>query len=268
LALPAAAAARTTAGTAPAGASCYAVDLLGARGSGQPATSYGGLGLEVALVEQELQAHLDAAHVLVGAAGVNYPADAVSVLAPSAKEVELSLIAPHRAINDWKKNHLDVYLASVNTGVAHTVSAVKSEVARCPNSLLVLAGYSQGAMVVHQAEHELAASDRSALGHVAGTVLVADGDRFPNTAAKRFGSSPAHAEGLRPRLGLISPRDVPLPATTVDICNNHDIVCDFSINFKTFVEGVKIHKAYPDGRLLSEGAAWVAEEILRNHPGI
>ena len=220
-------------------------------------------------MDQQLQAKFAQHQVLLGTLAVNYPAAAVSVLAPSAREVELSGIEPKRELADWKQRHLDAYLASIDAGTAAAVSEVKSEVLNCPSSLLVLAGFSQGAMVVHRAELELAATDPSALAHVAGTILLADGDRTPHTAAAhKLGDAGTEGEGVAVRLGLVKPRDVPLPKTTVVVCNAHDFVCDFSVHLKTFVEGIRVHQGYREGDLPGEAGDWIAQELLRNHPGL
>jgi hypothetical protein len=72
---------------------------------------------------------------------------------------------------------------------------------QCPQALLILAGYSQGAMVMHQAELRLAAAhDDGVLGQIAGTLLLGDGDRVSHTAADEFGTSNGQVGGS-PELG-------------------------------------------------------------------
>ena len=54
---------------------------------------------------------------------------------------------------------------------------------RCPTTKVVLAGYSQGAMVVHRNLQALAASP-----NLAASLLIADGDRLPNDTTVNIGS--------------------------------------------------------------------------------
>ncbi len=81
------------------------------------------------------------------------------------------------------------YLWGLDDGIKAAVKAVKDRLSTCPGSdqNLVLAGYSQGAMVMHQAELDLASSDPGALSHIVGTILLADGDRVANSKAQLIG---------------------------------------------------------------------------------
>ena len=74
----------------------------------------------------------------------------------------------------------------------------------------MLAGYSQGAMAMHQAELELRdAGETELLTHVAGALLLADGDRVASTTAKRFGTASSTAEGIRTYLRSAVPDGIP-----------------------------------------------------------
>ena len=68
------------------------------------------------------------------------------------------------------------FMGSVDTGAAALGAQYEAFVQRCPASKVVLAGYSQGAMVVHRNLHALAGSP-----NLAAALLVADGDRLPRT---------------------------------------------------------------------------------------
>ena len=254
--------------TADAAANCASVTFIGARGSGEAASSSTqNLGAEVDQMAQQLQIQLLPGGLGLQVRAVNYPAVSTNVLKPSGGEEAAFLVDPTDAIALWKLNHLDVFLASIDQGIQVAVTEVKDAVKACPNSLLVLAGYSQGAMVIHQAELQLASDDHGLLSHIAGTILLADGDRVPHTAAaKTLGSSPAGGEGIRPYLHMVSVRDVPLPASTVDICNNHDFICDFNLDsLPNFGSDVKVHTSYSDGSLPAQAADWVGQLILRNN---
>jgi Cutinase len=77
------------------------------------------------------------------------------------------------------------------------VTLANDAVADCPNTK-VMAGYSQGTMVVHQAEVRLAASSRKTVRRIVETLLLGDSDRVPFTRAHEFGSSLPRAEGIAP----------------------------------------------------------------------
>jgi hypothetical protein len=127
-------------------------------------------------------------------------------------------------------------------------------------------------MAMHQAELQLAAShDTGLLGQIAGTLLLGDGDRVKHTAAREFGTSKNGAQGIRTYLGKNSDRDGPDPATTANICNAGDIVCDFSVStlVNTILsgKGVCVHESYAvsqkhckhsHNNALTQAATWVA----------
>jgi cutinase len=188
---------------------------------------------------------------------------------------------------------------SINEGITtYALPEVKTVVVQCPRAGLVLAGYSQGAMVMHQVEWQLPGS---ALSHIKGTLLVADGDRVPDTKAAYtkdtkavytklgISPSPARGEGIRTYVGrsplaplvpfLVERKDVRLYKTTVSICNADDIVCDFNVTHmiagssprhplaalklieKHFSDDGKIHaNSYTSG-LLTPAAKWLAQLI-------
>ena len=253
-----------------AAVACPTVDFIGARGSGEPQGKYGGLGPEVSLMNKQLQA------AFPGATGLHttpvedgYTAESDLKLRPSGGEEVLlagGATGVAAAVLEWKKNHLDPFLASIATGATATLAYVGAEVARCPSTAIVLGGYSQGAMAIHQAELQMSRGMRS---HIAGTILLADGDRTPNTAAAyTLGTSPARGEGVRSYLGMNSGRDVPLPGSTVDICDSHDMICDFTSGaILSYSRDLQVHGAYASGPLPRIAAHWVAQRILsQQHP--
>ena len=62
--------------------------------------------------------------------------------------------------------------AALTPGPRRWASSTRRSSQQCPTSKVVLAGYSQGAMVVHRNLQALAASP-----NLAAVLLVADGDR-------------------------------------------------------------------------------------------
>jgi len=123
-------------------------------------------------------------------------------------------------------------------------------------------------MAIHQAELRMTNHERA---HVAGTILLADGDRVGLTdAAYTLGSSPLDGEGIRTYLRANSRQDVPIPRTTVDICNIHDLVCDFTAgSIPHYKADGNVHSAYLTQRpsLLTKAADLIAKLIIKRDPG-
>ncbi len=103
------------------------------------------------------------------------------------------------------------------------------------------------------------------------TLLLADGDRAPYTHARAFGSSAPRGEGIGTYLHGNNRRDVELPATTANICNAGDLVCDFNLSRLTHVsQAAKVHTSYAIktshgyvfSPLLAQAANWLANKML------
>jgi predicted esterase len=243
--------------------SCPGVTFIGARGSGESLNGFDGVGPAVDRMATVLSSRLAAHRVTTSIVPDFYPADSVSDLQPSASVAFLLLFDPGQGLSDYIENNLAKYLNSIDTGVNDAVSEVQQAVAACPSTKVVLAGYSQGAMVMHEAELQLGPG---LLNHISGTLLLGDGDRVPNTRAKEFGSSLARAEGIQVYLHGTA-HDVPRPATTANICNARDIVCDFNfVQLAHFSQSAKVHTSYAVNTaqgmtyspLLAQAANWLA----------
>jgi hypothetical protein len=211
---------------------CPAVVFIGVRGSGQSAAGYDGMGPEIDHVAQALQSALGTSGGSLKLVAVNYPADSVvDDLSPSAEVVSLKksghLIA---AENLYEKTSLAKYDASIDRGFNGIMTDFNAAVAACPSTRIVLAGYSQGAIVVHEAESWIAAHLNAKLSRIAGTVLVGDPDRIAHTKATTFGTVAASAEGVRVYLRAVKAQDVVDPAETATIANRDDIVADFGFS--------------------------------------
>ena len=98
------------------------------------------------------------------------------------------------ALVTYVHQSVDKYDASMNQGIKQTETAVAEVLKSCPHAKLILGGYSQGAVAIHDAENALPTAE---LSHIAGTLLLADPDRVSNTKSKRFGDSLAKGEGIR-----------------------------------------------------------------------
>lgn len=245
---------------------CADVYFIGARGSGELASQNSGLGPEVDDMASVAHDALVKDKLTFSAQSVSYPAASVDVLKPTQTETYLLNLAfeipeAEVAATALYGTNVGRYLASIKTGVTAAVRQAQKVHSQCPGALLIMAGYSQGAMVMHQAELQLASShDTDVLSHIAGTLLLGDGDRIPGTAAHKFGSSTSDsAEGIRTWFAGNNGEDVPEPGTTADICNTGDIVCDFSIDtLLNAAHGIKVHTSYPGSQALTSAAEWVA----------
>jgi hypothetical protein len=238
----------------PASAGCQPVWFIGARGSGELASGYDGMGPAVDHMAQTVKADLAAKGLGMTFMPVNYTAASVNVLKPNATvRALLKTGATAAAIADWVHTSMDAYDASVNDGIQAAEDDAQAAVSQCPNVKLVMGGYSQGAIAIHDAEVWLAATKPAVFSHVAGTLLLADPDRVPNTQAKNFGDPLAAAGGEGVRTWLcagkylcaVTPHDVPAPNMTANIVDSGDLVGDFTwTDLASFSGPASIHTHY------------------------
>jgi hypothetical protein len=158
---------------------------------------------------QQLQAELAASGRTITAEAVQYPAAPVPL---------------EGGIGGWMG-----FMDSVEDGTDATAEQFAAFTERCPDTKVVLAGYSQGAMVIHRNLHDLADDP-----HVAAALLIADGDRLPADTTINMGSTavvPGLGQGVAQEHSfLASAPTSPLPpeigARTVSVCDVGDPVCD------------------------------------------
>jgi hypothetical protein len=257
--------------------SCPDVMFIGARGSGEPmqkkengklVTVFHGVGRPIdymaGLLGKAVGDDQEEMHILP----VIYRADSVDELVPTKSE--LFEMAAGGAAAIYYTRNLKPYMDSIDQGVSQTIAEVRATLDGCPDAEIVLAGYSQGAMAVHQAELQLEREgDEEALDAIGGTLLLGDGDRTPNTAAKIIGDAPGGGEGVRVYLHGVKPTDVVEPETTAEICVKGDIVCDFRLHddpgaLTWYKEAAHIHSSYvdePQRVYLRKAVAWLSEEM-------
>lgn len=252
-----------------AAASCTDVIFIGARGSGEAAEKKTkGMGPSVYKMYERMRGLIVADGMTVRAGKVVYDALGVETLAPSPRQVGMlgGPLAP-AGLALWYKNNYRKYMRSVSEGTTATEALVKTLAARCPDTDLILGGYSQGAMAVHQAELNLRDEGSiDALDAIAGTILLGDGDRVSQSSAHLVGTSPPEKEGVRTYAHTIEPRDVADPELTVNICDANDPVCDFDpsrlLNFPRFK---RVHTEYlkrNGGERLKAAVDWLYNESL------
>lgn len=260
---------------------CRDVTFIGARGSGEPlqkkkagrmVTVFHGVGEPLDYMAEELGTDITDYDETMAILPVIYPADSIDELIPSKVEAAALVSAATKSIGVakliYEHSNLKPYEASIANGVKQTIADVHAVLGLCPESELVLAGYSQGGMAVHQAELQLQREgDEEALDAIGGTLLLGDGDRVPDTQARIFGGAPARGEGIQVYFGRFKPVDVVEPETTAEICIQGDVVCDFGFHLSIpwYSTGKRIHTTYmqdPRERaVLTQAVAWLAEEM-------
>ncbi|GLP78273.1 cutinase [Mycobacterium antarcticum] len=207
------AAAGLSAGTANADPGCTDYHWLGAAGSGQRdaagLATNGGMGGVVYQSYLQLRDDLAANGQTISAEAVQYPAAPVPL---------------EGGIGGWMD-----FMDSVDDGTDATAEQFDAFTARCPDTKVVLAGYSQGAMVIHRNLHDLADDP-----HVAAALLIADGDRLPTDTTLNLGSTAVTlgvGKGVAQEHSfLASAPTAPLPPSigmrTISVCDVGDPVCD------------------------------------------
>jgi hypothetical protein len=252
--------------------SCRDVVFFSARGSGETAKSPGGLlGGPGAFLWDQLPAKLTARGLSSSAVPINrlgttstyYTADGVSDLYPTAAEVAgFANFATRAATTRYYLHHnYAKYNASIARGVSVTISDLEGEASRCPHTQMVVSGYSQGAIAVHDAENWLKAHNPGVLKHVVATLLVGDGDKVPHSKAVRFGTAPVAGEGLRVWFRAVHPVEVAVPSATAEIQNHRDFVGDFTLwNIAHWKTSGAVHTTYdtttPNKTMLRSAANW------------
>jgi hypothetical protein len=230
-------------GVAQAQAACPDVHWMGAAGSGEregaDLTAYSGMGRVVYESLQELSAQVAADGRTMTAEAVEYPAVAVP--------------DEDGGVGEWLG-----FMGSVDAGAAALGRQYEAFVQQCPASKVVLAGYSQGAMVVHR---NLAALEASP--NLATVLLVADGDRLPDDPTLNLGTAsgiPERGKGVAQDWPILAHAPAPLSpalgARTISVCDLGDAVCDYDEDADdskaAYARRVAVHTSYAR----TPGLAW------------
>lgn len=219
-------------GFASAAPGCADYHWIGAAGSGQRDATHlaanGGMGDVVYQSFLQLQSALAASGRTITAEAVAYPAAPVPV---------------DGGLRGWAN-----FMDSVHDGTDAAADQLEAFSEQCPATKVVLAGYSQGAMVIHRNLHDLADDPQ-----VVAALLVADGDRLPVDTTISMGSA-ALARGIGKGVAqehsfLASTDTSMLPAgigaRTVSVCDIGDPVCDSVPDQDDMsVTGIAIHTGY------------------------
>ena len=137
----------------------------------------------------------------------------------------------------------------IDGGVEETLEFLTHRMDRCPSERFVLAGYSQGAMVMHRVMWQLESSQR--LARLDGIVVIADGDRFPSQGGQAYGTSlgdgaagVAHSSNVRGEKYEALRRGVPdlVESRFHSVCDRGDLVCDAGYDGPRQINGPYVHK--------------------------
>lgn len=208
---------------------CQDVVFLGVRGSGEKSsTGTWGMGNPVTAVFESFLDSMRESRIAAG--GVDYRAAAV----PTWKS--LTVFGPEA----WAD-----YFDSIDGGVFAARSILSDRSLRCPEEKYVLAGYSQGGMVIHRLAFDLSRAPLGSpldkiLPRIAAIATVGDGDRVPFDDVVSLGSSPSEAidfgvgvAGLPSGAAFVS-TDAPvsslgngLEKRWFQVCDYGDLVCDY-----------------------------------------
>lgn len=230
-----------TAGTASAQPACPDVHWIGAAGSGERAGNVaadGGMGRVVYKSYRDFAAMVQQDGHTITAEAVQYPATPVP---------------EDGGIMDWAG-----FIGSVDAGTEALGQQYQAFVAQCPASKVVLAGYSQGAMVVHRNLHALDVNP-----NLSAALLIADGDRLPLDPTINIGSVvavPEAGKGVAQDWPSLAHAPAPLPPTmgarTISVCNVGDAVCDYDPDAEDEMNpaAIAVHTSY--ARSVSWMDAW------------
>ncbi|MCX2746270.1 cutinase family protein [Arthrobacter sp. MI7-26] len=255
---------------------CPAVLFIGARGSGEKDDKKShGMGPEVYQIYERMASDLKG-KLSVKSIPVSYTAASVDVLKLSKKEVAAlagllvtlpaSLPALGAFAGVYVTNHLNPYLASIKDGLTSAMDELTTEASQCPDTKFVLAGYSQGAMVMHELLLRLSdpnnAEGPAYLKRIAATVVIADPDKKSLTRAVSLGTAAVAAQGIHSAL-LPGDQDIPVGTAAYDVCNLGDIVCDFAWQELVDSAGVNVHtNSYQNSGMVKSIGSTIAKKLL------
>jgi hypothetical protein len=254
---------------------CASVLFIGARGSGEtgPGSSTGwdtskdasGFGPEVDDVYTQVKNAFGPGNVQ--ADPLNYAADPV----PTLTQLQSGAAA--------------AYFTDLSAGVTQAMTDLTKQATSCPSQEIVMAGYSQGAMVIHRVLHQLggSAAGRQILSRVAAAVLVADGDQVSYDNEVMDGSAWRWAYGVGQVDRAVSgtsaaPFSGSLGSRVIRVCNRGDLVCDFGtavgedvlkayflhdLNPNDYAKGITIHTSYPGSKPLQQAAGQAVKDAQK-----
>ncbi|MFJ4264874.1 cutinase family protein, partial [Paenarthrobacter nicotinovorans] len=157
---------------------CKPYLFIGVMGSGQRSEANNSdlLGTQVRAIRNQFAEEVGSDKIAT--LGLDYPAFPV----PIVEEKSLQGIAQ--------------YVPGAWQGTLSLIWEIEKAAERCPDQKIVVAGYSQGAWVIHAALNYMAAAQSSKLQHVKGVSLLADPLRKPSDAMHHFGTATNDGTGI------------------------------------------------------------------------
>ncbi|WP_433721748.1 cutinase family protein [Actinoplanes sp. CA-051413] len=236
---------------------CGDVLFVGAAGSGEtdkgwPGYDKSGMGAEVTTVYKAVKAK--AKGRTVASYALPYRAAPVlpTMIYPGIGKFMESLIAGEGKLNEF----------------------LFDRIRQCPGERLVLAGFSQGAMVIHRSMQILGSRVTDRIDAI---VLIGDGDRLPHDDGQLLGSAGANAKGVGlwyPKFSLAGGTKFgAIGGRVFSLCNSLDIVCDHRPGLHNAATpagrvamsvGTAVHMSYRVGPQLSELGAKVAAKLRKD----
>ena len=150
-------------------------------------------------------------------------------------------------------NGIGTYLNSVQDGIDKLDAALRQSLDVCQGrETWVIAGYSQGALVINAAIRGFFAG----LPQVGKIILLADPARVPNQVGERIGTAePGYGifkdyQVVRNR--ILDPLPASLSSAVMDICDHRDLVCDYynasrALTWPYIIPALKAtHESYAD----------------------
>ena len=210
----------------------------------------------------------------LGVQVLDYPALPVDVLFEKASWMNLR--SPQQVLG----HNVPKYLNGKDAGVTALYEAVGHAHFTCPKQAIVLGGYSQGAMVVHQFLTEYAQTSGGDKNAIKAVVLVGDPMRVANSQVFDFGSAASSSFGVCRFVsaivscdGLVAVQDIPAmyrPLST-SVCNVFDVVCDTStlaalwpLGFDTAYRiGTSVHTSYTKLSLVKTAGKRAGQQVKK-----
>lgn len=175
----------------------------------------------------------------IGKRVLDYPATSVDELYAGLKNVAGNPLTYPKRFAAKLGTNIQTYLNGKSEGVAALWDEYDNVRAGCPAATkIVLGGYSQGSMVVHEFLDQLAAtSDAAGRKAIIGAVLVADPERVKHSNILELSDAPYSSYGVCDLVSLIVNCAAPSKLTdiaqpfqnkAISVCKVDDPVCDTS----------------------------------------
>jgi Cutinase len=165
-----------------------------------------------------------------------------------------------------------LYFKNLDNAISAAIGDLKTQATACPGQDIMLAGFSQGAIVMHRVLHELASkpADAGIVSRLAAAILIGDGDQVPADNEVRFGTAPLKAHGVGQAFPKVSGASAAkfgsaTGAGIASVCDKADLVCDWTDWDEepvAFAYAFSVHLQYPNSKPVSAAASWAAKRVL------